>query len=119
MDISAWIALVSVTLTGLGFVLGLFKYFTKRIDDTRKELGGDLKKAIETGDDKRARIYERVDEIKKNHKDDTEVLRKEIMEDFVNCKVFGLVTGNTERMIEDLKKSIDEINRKLDKLIAK
>lgn len=119
MNIPAWIALISVTLTGLGFVLGLFKYFTKRIDDTRKELGSDLKKAVEQGDEKRGRIYERLDETKKTYKEEIEVLRKEIMEDFVNSKVFSLVTGNTERMIEDLKKSLDEVNRKLDKLIAK
>ncbi len=117
MNASAWIALATLTLAGLGFVIGLFKYFTGQIDNLRKEQNSTLSQAIKEGDEKRGRIYERLDDAKKTHKDEIEVLRKEVMEDFVNAKVFGLVTGNTERMVEELKKAISDIDKKLDKLI--
>lgn len=118
MATATWIALASLTLAGLGFVIGLFKYFTKQINDLRIEKEVKLAEAIRQGDEKRARIYERLDSVKQTHKEEMEKLRNELGEHFVGVRVCELLRNPINQTIADIKTILADIEKKLDKLIV-
>ena len=119
METNTWIALATLTLAGLGFVIGLFKYFTGKIDDLRKEEEKKLAEAIKQGDDKRARLYDRLDEIKKVHKEEIEKIHRNFADTYVNSKMCSLVHNNTDNIIKEMKIKIDEMDKKIDRLVQR
>ena len=119
METNTWIALATLTLAGLGFVIGLFKYFTGKIDDLRKEEEKKIAEAIKQGDDKRARLYDRLDEIKKVHKEEIEKIHRNFADTYVNSKMCSLVHNNTDNIIKEMKIKIDEMDKKIDRLVQR
>lgn len=118
MNTNGWIALAGAILAGLGFVVGLFKYFTKCIGDLRLESEHKITKAVEQGDEKRARIYERLDVVKSEHKNEMDKIRKEFLDSYVHAKVCDLTRAPLNQAISDIKVILADIERKLDKLIV-
>ena len=119
METNTWIALVSVSLTGLGFVIGLFKYFTGQINQLRLEEEKKITEAIQQGDEKRSRLYDRLDEIKKVHKEEIEKIHRNFTDTYVNSKMCSLVHNNTDNIIKEMKIKIDEMDKKIDKLVQR
>lgn len=119
METNTWIALATLTLAGLGFVIGLFKYFTGKIDDLRKEAEKKISEAIKQGDEKRARLYERLDSIKQTHKEEIEKIHHNFTDTYVNSKMCSLVHNNTDNIIREMKIKIDEMDKKIDKLVQR
>lgn len=130
MNPQGWIALGALALAGLGFVLGLFKYFTGAINNLRieqenklseeaKDCEAKLAEAIKQGDDKRARMYERLDDIKKTHKEEIEKLHKEFIDSFVHSKVCELLRQNTTTTIDKIEKTLEDILEKIDRINEK
>ena len=119
MDTHAWIALAALATTGLGFVVGLVKYFTGQINALRIEEEIKITTAIQQGDDKRARIWERIDMIKKSHKEEIDTMQSNFTDTFVNSKMCSLVHNNTDNIIKEMKIKIDEMDKKIDTLLQR
>lgn len=90
-----------------------------KIDSISKAFSEQLAKAIETGDQKRARIYERIDEVKTVHKEEIDNLRREAAENYVPVKICGLMHASSDKSIAELKLIICEVDKKVDKLMIK
>ena len=91
----------------------------KKIDEISKSFAEQLARAIETGDQKRSRIYERIDEVKTVHKEEIDSLRREAAENYVPVKICGLMHASSDKSISELKIIICEVDKKVDKLMIK
>ena len=90
-----------------------------KIDSISRTFSDQLAKAIEAGDHKRARIYERIDEVKKAHQGEINGLRKETVDNFVPMRICTLMHTNSEKTMAELKMAVQEINIKIDKITVK
>jgi hypothetical protein len=125
--------LVMMWLGILGAFVSIFSVWYKidrdtnaKIDSISKSFADQLAKAIEVGDEKRARIYTRIDEVKTAHKDEIKELQERVAAGYVPVRICTLMhTNSKEAMAElkiaigELKDAIAEVNGKVDKVSAK
>lgn len=99
----------------VAFFLSLFGLWYKIDRDTNARINmmsdsfaNKLAEAIKTGDEKRSRIYERLDQVKTSFKDDADAFHKEVMNQFVPLKICTLVHSNSEKIMSDFKNSTED-----------
>jgi F0F1-type ATP synthase membrane subunit b/b' len=138
-----WIAsicgLVLCILAVIGFIIKVNRdrsaadeQMHKDIREIQKDADAKIntaRKEIETSkEDANKRLWERIDEIKENHKKEIEGLRSYVTEHYVDARYCELVHRGSEKTIQemkdghdqnikDIKTDIQNINTKLDKLI--
>jgi hypothetical protein len=115
-----------IFLTIIGTVTGAFSLWYRinadinnKIDKLKTQCAKELEIAKEQGDAKRARIWERVDEIKNAHRSEIDTFRKDIAENYVPLKMCGLIHTNTDKTLTELKIIVTSIERKVDELTKK
>lgn len=89
-----------------------------KIDSISKTFSDQLAKAMSDLDTKRARIYERIDEVKQSHKEEIGELRKEAMENYVPTKICTLMHSSSEKSMSELKNSFEKSIGELKTAIA-
>ncbi len=114
-----WLGIIGAFCTIFSVWYKMDRDANAKIDTISKTFSDQLAKAIESGDQKRARIYERIDEVKTAQKEDLTAFRKEAMENFVPTKICTLMHTNSEKSTAELKVAIQEINIKVDKITMK
>jgi hypothetical protein len=95
------------------------KISDQKIGELGKEFAAQLARAIEEGDAKRARIYERLDTVKTAHRAELDTLRKDVFDSFVSSKWCKMIHDNADRIYKDFKDSINKLTEKVDMLIKK
>ena len=91
----------------------------EKINELGKEFAAQLAKAIESGDEKRSRIYERLDTVKTAHRGEMDVFRKEVFDSFVSTKWCALLHAKADETYADFKKALEMLNTKLDTLLER
>ncbi len=120
------IAVISVFLTLFGLWYKIDRDTNTKIDNMGKAFADQLADAIQAGDAKRTRIYERLDEVKTEHREDLERFRRELTDEYVPLKMCSLVHDNQDKSynelketVKELKESVKEVDRKVDVIVAK
>jgi hypothetical protein len=120
------IEIIALAIGVIGSFLSIFGVWYRvnadtnsKIDSISKTFADQLAKAIESGDEKRARIYERIDSVKNAHKEEIKEVQKEIASNYVPMKICSLMHSTSEKTMGELKASIKSVEDKVDKLIAK
>lgn len=101
--------LVNTIITIAGFIVGLVGFAIKTSNDTNMK----IEEAQKQDDEKRARIYERLDDVKKKHDADIDRIRQEAKEDFVNVKICKILHDNTDRIFTEIKTELVGIKESL------
>ena len=128
--ITVIISLVALFLTGFGLwykidrdtnakIDSLGKTLTELLAAAQKENQTQLSEAQQQGDDKRARIYERLDTVKTAHRVEMDVFRKEVFDSFVSVKWCALIHANADKTYADFKKALEGLGTKLDTLLGR
>ena len=112
-------AIVAAFCTIFGVWYKMDRDTNAKIDSISQTFSEQLANAIESGNKKRSRIYERVDTIKDSHKQDMVELRKEVMESFVPTKICTIMHSNSDKSIAELKLDIANLDKKVEKLVVK
>jgi hypothetical protein len=143
-----WHTIVGTVIGVLGFFISLFSLWYKIDRDTNakidsmkegfalqsstdrklndekiiglsKEFAAQLAEAIKAGDEKRARIYERLDTVKTAHRGEMDNLRKEVVDTFVSSKWCAMIHDNADKVYADFKKALSDLNQKVDTLLSR
>lgn len=115
--VELWFGVIGAFLTIFGMWYRIDRDTNKKIDEISKTFSEQLADAMKQGDEKRARIYERLDTVKNEHKADFENFRKEIMENFVPAKICTLMHTSSERTMAGLKESVEKSIKELKDVI--
>jgi hypothetical protein len=91
----------------------------EKLNELSKEFAAQLAEAIESGDEKRARIYERLDTVKTAHRYEMDSLRKDVFDSFVSSKWCKMIHENADKVYADFKINLANLNTKLDTLIGR
>jgi hypothetical protein len=109
-----------------GFFLTVFGLWYKidrdtnaKIDSMGKVFASQLIEAQQQGDEKRTRIYERLDTVKTAHRGEMDSLRKDVNDGFVSIKWCSLIHANADRTYADFKKSLENLDKKMDTLLGR
>lgn len=92
-----------------GFVISFVAFAIKM----NQMVNDKIEKAKEEGDTKRARLYERLDEVKTMHNTDMEKIRNEVADRFVDIKICKILHENTDRMFGEIKLELQNIREAL------
>lgn len=132
-----WHTILSVVIGVVGFFISLFslwykidrdtnakidsigKTFAQQLIQAQKESSAQLAEAQKQGDDKRARIYERLDTVKTAHRGEMDNLRKEVFDSFVSTKWCAMIHENADKTYMDFKKALETLNTKMDTLLGR
>jgi ATP-dependent RNA circularization protein (DNA/RNA ligase family) len=121
-----WHTIVGAVIGVLGFFISLFSLWYKidrdtnaKIDAMGKQFAAQLAEAIKQGDEKRARIYERLDSVKTAHRGEIDNLRKEVVDTFVSSKWCAMIHENADKVYADFKKALSDLNQKVDTLLSR
>lgn len=121
-----WHTIVGAVIGVLGFFISLFSLWYKidrdtnaKIDAIGKQFAAQLAEAIKQGDEKRARIYERLDTVKTAHRGEMDNLRKEVVDTFVSSKWCAMIHENADKVYADFKKALSDLNQKVDTLLSR
>jgi len=90
-----------------------------KIDSISRAFSDQLAKAIEIAEEKRARLWERLDIVKKSHKDELKEVQKEMTDAYVPVKFCQLIHSTSDKAMSELKIAIQGLETKVDKLITK
>lgn len=119
LDIGIIGGIVGFCLTVFGLWYKIDRDTNAKIDGLGKVFAAQLAEAQKQGDDKRARIYERLDTVKTAHKGDIDSFRKEIVDGFVPAKLCSLIHANAEKIFIDIKKELENQGKKIDILLTR
>lgn len=118
--------IINLIFSILAFSLTIFslwykidKNTEKKIETLNKGFSSQLVKAIEVGDEKRSRMYERIDAIKNAHKNDIDILRKDVQDSYVPARLCSIIHSQAEQTFKDIKLALGNLDEKLDKLLIK
>lgn len=125
-EIRVWFELGAAAVTIILFIIKINKdrdEVIKRIETDVKKAkeDGDVKLnlAKEDGDVKRIRVWERIDEVKKEHRKEMADLREEMKNTFVDIRLCKVVHDNSDRIFEEIKNELTEFRKSIDKLYDK
>jgi 5-methylcytosine-specific restriction endonuclease McrBC regulatory subunit McrC len=118
--------ILAIVLSVAGLFLTIFGLWYKidrdtnaKIDSLGKLFAEQLTEAQRQGDEKRARIYERLDTVKTAHRGEMDIFRKEVFDSFVSVKWCALIHENADKVYADFKKALETLNTKLDTLLGR
>jgi len=121
-----WHTIVGAVIGVLTFFISLFSLWYKidrdtnaKIDSMGRQFAAQLAEAIKQGEEKRARIYERLDTVKTAHKGEMDTLRKEAFDNFVSSKWCAMIHDNADKVYADFKKALSDLNQKVDTLLSR
>ena len=108
------------------FLVSIFGMWYKMNRDTNMKIDSisgtfskQLAAATRDAEEKRSRIYKRVDEVKEEHKQELNAFRKEVADNFVPTRICTIMHTASDKIMTELKEAIHEIDKKVDRLIAK
>lgn len=113
------VGVATLFLTGFSLWYKIDRDTNAKIDSLGKVFAEQLANAQRQGDEKRARIYERLDTVKTAHRGDMDIFRKEIFEGYVPVRLCTLVHSNAEKTFADFKKALESLGTKLDTLLGR
>jgi len=109
--LSLIVGLVALFITGFGLWYKIDRDTNAKIDSMGKLFAEQLAEAVKLGDEKRGRIYERLDTVKTAHREEIDVFRKEVYDSFVAVKWCTLIHTNADKTYSDLKQTIEAIKK--------
>lgn len=117
MEIQLIISVVGLVFVILGFYYKINKDTNDKFDKRRIEFYDALNKAVEQGDEKRSRIYERLDETKEEYKKEAEKLRDKTAEEYMQINLCKVIHSNTNENFKRLEGKVNTLCLKIDSLI--
>ena len=138
--ISLIVGIVALALTGFGLWYKIDRDTNNKIDAIRREsaeaiaanhkesleqinalaklFAENLAEAQHRGDEKRGRMYERLDSVKTAHRQEMDNLHKEVVDSFVSIKWCTLIHNNADRSFTEFKVTLDELKKEFKDSIA-
>lgn len=106
VQIAIQIVILFVTIFGLWYKID--RDTNARINQVSENFANKLIEAMRSGDEKRSRIYTRLDEVKESFKKETDAFHTKVMDSYVPLKICTLVHSNSEKTLSDFKVSVEK-----------
>jgi len=119
MDWQILFGIIGFFLTVFGLWYKIDRDTNAKIDSMGSVFAEKLIEAQRQGDEKRSRIYERLDTVKTAHRNEIDSFRKDVNESFVSVKWCSLIHSKADETYSEFKKTLEKLDKKMDTLLGR